>query len=397
MKNYRIIVLAMLSLISTGARAQEEIGEVLKSVEQNNKTIAASRELLQAEHAEARTGNYLANPSVDLEKSWAKKRDAGYELTIKQSIDFPVAYGQRGELSRLRQNTAAYRHEANRQQVLLEAKRTCIEIIYLGALQKLLDERLQNAGRLANAYQKKFEQGSANQLELNKILLESLDAREQARANQSALDVARDRLQALNGGLPVAFERELFPGEQPIPSLEQLQALYLAADPRVGELTGQEQIALQEVKLNRALSLPRFDVGYKRVGGGDSPSSNGIVVGLSIPLFENKNKVKSAQARASLAAAVSEEARLELTASLKQLRDRLLSLDAARREYLAVLPDLRGIELLDKALDAGQISVIDYFVERATLREGRRRQLEIEREYHDLFARLTRVDASNIQ
>ncbi|MDR0765661.1 MAG: TolC family protein [Odoribacteraceae bacterium] len=392
MKTYHITTcITLLSLLATGARAQEEIDEVLRRVEQNNKTLVASRELLKAERVEARAGNYLANPTADVEKLWTRKNDAGYELTIKQSIDFPAAYGQRNVLARLRENTAGYRHQAARQQILLEARQTCIEIIYLRALQTLLDERLQNAERLAGAYRKKLEQGSANRLELNKILLETLDAREQARDNRSALDAARERLRALNGGIPVAFEQETFPVVREIPSLEQLQERYLATDPSIGELAGQEEIALQEVKLNRALSLPKFDLGYKRAGGGSASTSNGIVVGVSIPLFENRNKVKAARARASLATAVSEEARLDLRVSLKRLRDRLLSLDAARKDYVVVLSDLRGKELLDKALDAGQISVIEYFVELTTLHDGRRRQLEIEREYHDVLARLLRL------
>lgn len=388
--NKKYIIIALLLSLANVANAQDGIDEALRRVEQNNKTLDAARKLLQAERVEARTGNFLANPTADVEKLWTKNANAGYELTVKQSIDFPSAYARRNDLAHLRENTAARRYAASRQQVLLEAKQNCIEIVYRRELQALLDARLQNAERLAEAYRKKLEQGSANRLELNKILLETLDAREQVRDNQSALALALERLQALNGGLPVDFSPSTFPAAAPIPPLDRLQEQYLAADPLLGEAAGQEEIALQEVRLSRALSLPKFDVGYKRAASPGASASNGIVIGLSIPLFENKNKVASSRARASLAAAITGETRLALTSSLRQLHDRLLSLDAARNDYATVLADLRGMELLNKALAAGQLSVIDYFIELATFHTSRLRQLEIEKEYHLTLSQLLR-------
>ncbi|MDR2129754.1 MAG: TolC family protein [Odoribacteraceae bacterium] len=394
-RTYHLIIpllVATFTLLATGARAQA-IEEVLRAVEQNNKALAARQELARAERAEARAGNYLANPTADLEKLWGETTGSEYELTVKQSLDFPTAYGQRRVLVRLRENTAAARLTAFRQELLLEARRACIEIIYLRALQQLLDERLQNAERLASAYRGKLERGSANQLEVNKILLETLAARDQARANRAEIDAALERLQALNGGQPVALEQREFPVAGEIPPLERLQERYLAADPALVETFDREAIARQEARLARSLSLPKIDIGYKRAASTVGPATNGIVVGLSIPLFEHKNKVKSARARADFAAAASEEARLEIRSSLRRLHDRLRSLAAARADHDAILSGLRGAELLDKALAAGQITVIDYFVELTTLHDGRRRRLEIEREYHDTLARLQRLDA----
>ena len=390
MNKYTLYLFILLFPLSLGVCAQGHIDKVLKSVEENNKSLSANRKLTETQQLDARTGNYLSNPSVELEKTWAEGKDPGsdYSLTVAQSIDFPTAYARRNKLADLKATAYSYQYAAFRQQLLLSAKQQCIEIIYLRKQKALLDERVENARRMCAVYDRRLQTGDANQLEINKVHLEHLNAENQTRLNLSALEAAEEQLRNLNGGLSVEFPDSTFSPVEPLPPFDQLFTDYMAADPGMKNLTGEQQIAEQEVRVNLSLSLPKFDIGYKREGSSEGTASNGFVVGVSVPLFENKNTVKKAKAQADFASVSLEENRLNLRTSLKQLYQQAEHLKLSLDEYAKALKQQRNIQLLNKALDAGQISVIDYFTELSTIYDSWQSYLDVEKAYHDTLAQL---------
>ena len=390
MKTYKLYILGWMLLGTLTTRAQNSIDQVLKSIETNNKSLQANTKMTDAQKLEAQTGKFLANPSVEWEQMWGNRNNPGseYTLTVKQSLDFPTTYSNKNKLANLKANTIGFQSAAYRQQLLLNAKQTCIEIIYLRKQKSLLDERLANAETMFALYKKRFESGDANQLELNKIQLELLNAQNQSRLNKAALTAAEEQLRNLNGGNPITFDATDYPTGEELINFDQLQAAFMEADPNLKSLTGDQEIANREVKLSRSLTLPKFDVGYKRNAAKDHVASNGFMVGGSIPLFENKNTVKKAKAQAEFATASLEDNRLNLKTNLQQLYQQAEALQISRADYAKVLEQQRNIELLNKALNAGQLSVIDYFTELTTIYDSHQSYLDVEKEYHSILAQL---------
>ena len=390
MKTYKLYILGLMLLGTLTTRAQSSIDQVLRSIETNNKSLQANTKMTDAQKLEAQTGKFLANPSVEWEQMWGNRNNPGseYTLTVKQSLDFPTTYSNKNKLANLKANTIGFQSAAYRQQLLLNAKQTCIEIIYLRKQKSLLDERLANAETMFALYKKRFESGDANQLELNKIQLELLNAQNQSRLNKAALTAAEEQLRNLNGGNPITLDATDYPAGEELINFEQLQAAFMDADPNLKSLTGDQEIANREVKLSRSLTLPKFDVGYKRNAAKDHVASNGFMVGVSIPLFENKNTVKKAKAQAEFATASLEDNRLNLKTNLQQLYQQAEALQISRADYAKVLEQQRNIELLNKALNAGQLSVIDYFTELSTIYDSHQSYLDVEKEYHSILAQL---------
>ncbi|MFR1242345.1 MAG: TolC family protein, partial [Butyricimonas faecihominis] len=387
MKTYKLYILGLMLLGTLTTRAQNSIDQVLKSIETNNKSLQANTKMTDAQKLEAQTGKFLANPSVEWEQMWGNRNNPGseYTLTVKQSLDFPTTYSNKNKLANLKANTIGFQSAAYRQQLLLNAKQTCIEIIYLRKQKNLLDERLANAETMFALYKKRFESGDANQLELNKIQLELLNAQNQSRLNKAALTAAEEQLRNFNGGNPITFDATDYPTGEELINFDQLQAAFMEADPNLKSLTGDQEIANREVKLSRSLTLPKFDVGYKRNAAKDHVASNGFMVGVSIPLFENKNTVKKAKAQAEFATASLEDNRLNLKTNLQQLYQQAEALQISRADYAKVLEQQRNIELLNKALNAGQLSVIDYFTELTTIYDSHQSYLDVEKEYHSIL------------
>ncbi len=387
-KNIYIFIL-LLTGMAPKLWAQTGIAEVLKSIAINNKTLLASQHLNESQKLEARTGNYLPNPTVELNQLWADRSVGGNvnELAVVQAFDFPTVYFNKNKLAKLKSVTSDHQYAATRQQILLTAQQTCLEIIYLRRQKQLLDNRLKNAELLSELYHRRFNSGDANQLELNKIQLEKINARNASRQNQANLRAQLEQLQALNGGLPIEFTDTDFTPSASLPEYENLEKAYLSADPTLKSLTGESEAAQREVKVSRALTLPKFDVGYRRNGGSEE-KLNGFRIGMSIPLWENKNTVKQAKAQAEYAAANIEDKWQTQKATLQELYLQAQALQSSCKEYKEVLSLQRNEELLNKALKSGQISMVEYFVEITILYDSIQNYLDVEKEYQDTVAQL---------
>uniref|UniRef100_UPI003AB7487F TolC family protein n=1 Tax=Alistipes ihumii TaxID=1470347 RepID=UPI003AB7487F len=184
----RIPIILFFLVLAPAASAQRSIDEVLRQVENASRELEAQRQLTAAQKQDAATGKYMANPTVEMEKMWgAAGAGQNTELAVVQTIDFPTVYGSRNRIAKLKGSLYEKQWESQRQQLLLQAKQLCIEIVYLYRQRDLLDERLSNAERLSEAYRRKMETGDATSLEANKIAVESIPARTAADLNRAEL------------------------------------------------------------------------------------------------------------------------------------------------------------------------------------------------------------------
>lgn len=386
-----ILILAAVSLGGGTLAAQNTIEDVLARVEQASIAMEAQRKLTDAQKLEAKTGNYLANPSVEYESLWGDKTNRGNmgELTVTQAFDFPSAYGNRNKIARLKGQMYEQEGAAFRQQILLEAKMVCLEIIYLRQQQALLNERYANAEQLYQVYRQQLDAGSTNIIAVNKISIERLNAQTALNLNGTALRSKLEQLANLVGGEPIDFNSPVYPPEATLPPLDEIETHYVNSNPMLRALEHSYGIDQKSVALNRSLSLPQFEVGYRQNFGMEG-KAKGFLVGISVPLFENKNKVKAAKARSFFAQAQMQSTKLNLRTELNQLYEQAQTLQRSGEELQQLLNHQNNLEILKKALDAGQIDIIEYFTEVNILFESRGQLLQIERDYRLATAQLFR-------
>jgi len=151
------------------------------------------------------------------------------------------------------------------------------------------------------------------------------------------------------------------------------------------------EISRQQLSLSKTMNLPTLSAGYmsEKVVG---ERFQGLSLGITIPLWENKNRVK--QAKASVKAAESRETdnRQQFYNQLQILYNRTAGLKIAAEKYRQSLVTANNTGLLKKALDAGEISLLEYMVEIGLYYETINRALEAERDYQKAFA-LSRYQA----
>ena len=370
MKQIITIGAALLLLTAGSAQAQNSIEQVLRNIETNNKELQANKQLIQSQKLEARTDNNLPDPTLSYAHLWGSKDKSETigELVVSQSFDFPSLYATRNKLNRLK--IGAYDSQADvfRQEKLLQAKELCLDIIMLRQQKQILEERLRNAEELAKMYAKRLQTGDANALETNKINLELLNVKTEVSLNETALRNKLQELSTLNGNLPVVFEESQYPAV-PFPTDYQiLKSEVLSADRTLMALGNESLVARKQIAVNKSQWLPKLELGYRRNTESGTPF-NGLVVGFSFPLFENRNKV-------------------QVESELAQLYREAKTLHASMEEYTRTFRSQQDLALLKQALTGGQISMIEYFVEVSVLYQSHQNYLQLENQYQKAMARI---------
>lgn len=167
MKSY--IIVAALSVLTGGLSAQTSIEDVLRSVEANNKDLQANSQLVQSQKLEAKLDNNLPDPSVSYSHFWGNKEGMGFtgEFVASQSFDFPSVYVRKHKLTKAKSAGLDRQGMAFRQQILLQVKEVCLDLVLLNQQKNLLDTRLRNSEQLSAFYATRLEKGNANILETN--------------------------------------------------------------------------------------------------------------------------------------------------------------------------------------------------------------------------------------
>ncbi len=370
----------------------ETMDELLRLIERNNKDLKAGASQTEAFKWQARTENNLPDPEVTYSHLWGNREGMGFtgELIASQSFDFPTLYARRGKLNESRFRSFDARYAVLRQQILSQAQMACLDLIYLNRLQALLDERLANAEALSRYYASLLEKGEANVIETNKIGLELLNARNEARQNEAARQAKLEELAALNGGIPVAFADTAYRLAWEYPSdFEAFRAEALASLPEMQALQSEQAVASRSVAVSRQQWLPGLTVGYRMEPSSGGNRYDGLMVGISIPLFSNRGKVKQAKAERFYAETKAQGFADTETAALRQAWVQAGVLKASADEYAAALRQ-DNVALLNKAVQAGQISMVEYFVNVATFYQGMQNYLQLQHEYQKTMARLYR-------
>lgn len=386
----QFIVITLLASAALSVNGQNSIDAVLRSIEANNKELQANNQLTVSKKLEAKLDNNLPDPSVSYVHQYGNREGMGIqgELVASQSFDFPSVYVQKNKLAKSKAVSFDRQGAEFRQQILLQAKEICLDLVLLNQQRALLDQRRQNAEQLAELYAMRLETGDANILETNKIDLELLNAKTEARMNESARIAKLQELATLNGGIAIDFTDTTYMSDGDILSFEELRAEAVTSNPQLLTLKSEQVAARRQLSVNKSKSLPGFELGYRMNTATGGERFNGFLVGISIPLFSNRNNVKQAKAQALYTDLQLESTTTTVESELHQLYNQSVALKTSMDEYNTVLKSQNSLALLNKAIQTGQISMIEYFVDVTTFYQSMQNYMQLQNEYQKVMAQL---------
>lgn len=387
MKTTIIFAAALAFGMNAGAQS---INDILKSVEQNNKELQAMSERGKAQALDIDAQNNLSDPSIEYSPFFAKGVSgvASSELVVKQGFDFPTLYAARSKSGKLQKDVVNLDYLASRCNILLSAKQLCLDLILLNQEHELLEKRRKNAEELLAMYEKRMKNGDATILELNKVKMDRMNVQTEVTQNEAAHQTALQSLLALNGNMPLEFDQTDYPVSQDVVDYEALYDKAVASELTLRSARADVLASEQNVKVNKQNWLPKFEVGYRRNTDG-SDASNGFMVGASFPLFSGRNKLKSAKAKLQESTLQLDNVKVQTENNVRSKVNEMKQLRKAADTYDTALLN-STLDLLRKAVEGGELSIIEYYVEADAIYKNLQTQMQLENKYQKVYAELTK-------
>ncbi len=382
------IFLTVLSLLSLSTSAQDTFSPILSQIEQNSTTLQALQKQMEAQKTSYRVGLTPRDPEVQFGYLFGSPSPIGdrKDVSIRQEFDFPSVYARRNHLANQQGEAAEWQYRNERMQLLLKAQQTCIWLVYNNALARLYQEQALRARKMTEAYEQMLQQGTTNQLELDKARLHRTTV--EGRLSAVCLEQSQllAELQAMNGGkevqlrdttfvtpsLPVSFNDYLNEAEQHHPALLYMQK--------------QKAVADAGISVARTSSLPKWSVGYMGEFVRDN-TFQGVTVGISIPLWENKNRVRQARQQATAVSQQTDDVCLQYRTHLHSLYEQAIQLKQTIAKYDTTLSN-DGLVLLNRAFEKGELSLLNYLLEKDYWTTAYERRLQTQRDLALVLAEL---------
>lgn len=384
----RIILNLLLLLSSATVAVSQTIDDVLKTIESNNNDIKAAKALYESQTIEARSDNMLGNTSVAYERMLGTRSipEKSGKVTVTQELDFPSIYAVRGKMNKEKEQLYRYEYEETRRNTLLVAKELCLDLITLNKQQELIRERLKNINNLKALYQKRYDIGDVNQLEINKIKMQEMSETTSLTINQNEINRIKRELATLNNGEELPLNITMGTEVKELPDYASYSKEAVDADMTLKMSTGAYNVAVREHKVARNSWLPSLDISYIREMR-PAETSNGFEIGFSMPLWNNLRNVNKTKAYKTYAMWQMEKTNREVESSVMTNYEEAQKLWEAIQVYdINLVYD--NIRLLNKTLEAKEISMIEYFMEINTLYETLETYNTLQNSYNKALAKM---------
>ncbi len=360
----KLYITTIFLLSAVGSFSQSVLDSVLVMIEKNNTTLSALRENLEADRIGNKTGLWPSNPEAEFNYLRGYPRAIGdrTDIAVRQVFDFPTAYAYKSQISELKNEQAELVYERQRKDILHEARMIVAEVILQNALITDYNLRAHHAGEIAESYRKKLDAGEANILEYNRAQVYLLNVSKKTEIAEIERDALLAELLRLNGGLPVEFSENLLYQPPVTGNFEQWYAMAEQNNPVLKWIRQELALNQKQKQLQVSQTLPRISAGYmsEKVVG---EHFQGVTMGISIPLWENKNAVRHASAKIIATEKLQADAKLQFYIEMKTRYEKVAALQNSISSYERMLETFNSRQLLLKALNSGEISLNEYFVE----------------------------------
>lgn len=357
--------------------------ETLKKVVESNPGVKAAQAATDAEIAENHVGLSLDNPEVNFAYQWINLRYGEFDkktLDVSQSFNFATLSGAKGRVADARDIVARSSVNIARRDVAARADELMTEIVYRRRLAEHYDSALNLINTLFAAAEKSHNSGNISMIELNSLRMELNALTTESRLNDIGISSCHKILSSLAGGAPLNWEGQDYMDYQLPANISDWCNGYTSDNPEIANLQAQIRAADSEITLRKREGLPSFSLGYT---GEYVKHANyhGVSLGLELPLWANKGRVKAAQLARKAAQIAKENASLEFALQQQELYDKAKALLTMEQETRRLCEECDISAGLKKLFLSGQISVHDYLTQLIPLLELNKKVIETQYEY----------------
>lgn len=374
-KAFFCLMIAMPSLADA-----QDFSSILKSIEANSARLESARIKDKAEKLDSKDLYTLENPEVGFDYLFGAEgigHRIGFE--VSQGFDFPTVISQKRKMAKEMQRVSELKYLSERQQLLLNARKLCIQVVYCNAIMDHLDEDLEETTAMSKAYETLFDKGEATAIDRNKAHQAFLFFKTEYDEFLAMKENLLNELKCLNGGNAVEISDTAFVFSPLSNDFDGWLAQNIGLHPELQLAEGELQAEKQSLKVAKGSRIPGFKIGYTGEFTREE-KYQGPTIGLSLPLWGSGRKVKVAKLHVEAAEKSLEDTRLHLTTQLRGVYREALQLQDTYLRYRKHLTECDNSELLKKSLDSGQITLLQYLQERQFVHEMHEKILIAERD-----------------
>lgn len=361
--------------------------DYLKVVEEANLQLTVEQAELEAQKISYKLNMGFEDPEIEAVFFTGSPSEMGDRqvISVSQAFDLPALYVSRKKLAEAKALQDVHRFEQKRQEILFMAESCFVEYVFQQKTAQLAEKRMLVAERLMKSYDAKYTMGNASVLDYNKAKIQYSIQRNNYMNALNTLVLLQKKLNYFAGG---KFDnKECSYRPLLLPEKDSIETIVLKQSPELEYWYSQQNLSELELQISRRQNLPKLMLGYEgefeEQGG-----LHGIKAGISMPLWSNKNHVRYARLQQQ-----SSKSALAVVIAEKQTEAELLYTDVESLMAKTLLcrqtaEETASSNFLNKALEKGQISVIDYFNELHQYYEIEDLFLETERNLYLKYAEL---------
>jgi outer membrane protein, heavy metal efflux system len=373
----------------TGVGYSQGPDSLLESIEANNPVIKASIKWLEAEKMRSKTGVYPDNPGFTYNYLWGSPDAIGdqQEFELTQSFRYPGYYFAKSSMQKMQFSQSEIMVEKISNDILFKAQNEIITLIWLAKKEYILSKKLKESSDLLVMMQQGFERKEFSKPALDKVRIYHLNNQTEMVKLKSEMIVHQEILLQLNGGLPVNFIFKDYPTATELPTFESLRENLLVFNPDIRIASLNMDLSAEKVKVENMNRFPKIEAGYK----GETILNHklqGVHTGISIPLWENKNKVKQAKIEENWSQLNYDQVVSEITSTLKATYSTAKSVYSAYTNIKDIVANPSLSESTLQLLKSGEISFPEYLSEVQLIYENQLNLLEVENDYYILLNKI---------
>lgn len=377
-----LISFSALSIMTVSANDKELVNQIL----QNNQTIESLRLSSTSSILQLKTEGNLPDPEVEME-IMAKPINS-IELTASETIEWPGVYGARRNARNNRIDAEQYLFQSKCNEIIKEVRLSYVELISINAQltrsRKLLSVVDSILSKVANPNLK----GDYTVLDISKLKIEAFDLSSSISSLEIRRQVILNDLKLQNGGKDlqsVDLQCTAYPVE-----LKPLDAYIMAyyESPEYKVVLSTLAANQYDIKANRMSGWPNIKLGYKFVKEADV-KAHGAVVGISIPIFSNRGKVKASQAEGRSTDYTKSYLVKKGEAEIESKYSEIINYKKMIEKYEDSVNYEEVKSYLDSSLSSKSITIVDYLSEYkfvlSALQKVDEMQMQLAEKYVDLL------------
>ena len=393
MKRYILTITIALCAICVKALT---VDDIINNIKSNNIILKAIEESKNRAINNIKSTNNLSNPEVGFEYHKGSNISGNkYGFSVTQKIEWPGIYISRTKVNQSRiavENAKQINEYLN---ILLDAKQLCIQLVNLNRKINIQQEVVTNISQLYTVYDKGFKHGEISIVDINKLKIEMLNVQrafDELKAQRVAI---KEQIIQLNGDIEIDQLTTLM--DYPTQSLETLEC-YLSEVVKFDPTYIEQMADVEAMKKNLSVSkmgwLPDFSLSYMYTNELGT-KFNGFAVGASVPIFANRNKVGASKSELIAKELSQKDILIKLESTIKAEYSHVVIAKSQMYSYSNILESGNNEKILMKALEGGQMSLLDYLLELRYFLEARPTLLDLELEYNSLLTSLNKYQLLN--